>query len=179
MITIYKTNTFKDAARYVCDIVKRVDKTNLSVTHTVIVPDRASMEAERALLATVKGSFNAQVRTFRRLAADILPHTEYLSKAAGVMALSGIIADNADKMKCFTKGTDTTGFVSDMYDVIGTMKYCRVSPERLLSDDLPRGVRAKAADIALLYKEYLQYTDGRFCGQCRQTGNACFGDCRV
>lgn len=162
MITIYKTNTFKDAARYVCDIVKRVDKTNLSVTHTVIVPDRASMEAERALLAAVKGSFNAQVRTFRRLAADILPHTEYLSKAAGVMALSGIIADNADKMKCFTKGTDTTGFVSDMYDVIGTMKYCRVSPERLLSDDLPRGVRAKAADIALLYKAYLQYTDGRF-----------------
>lgn len=162
MITIYKTNTFKDAARYVYDIVKRVDKTNLNVTHTVIVPDRASMEAERALLAAVKGSFNVQVRTFRRLAADILPATEYLSKSAGIMALSGIVADNADKLRCFTKGATTPGFVTDMYDIIGTMKYCRVSPDRLLSDDLPRGVRAKAADVALLYKEYVAYTEGRF-----------------
>ena len=79
MITIYKTDTFKDAAKYVTDVVKRVDKTNLSVMHTVLVPDRASMEAERALLSAVGGSFNAQVRTFRRLCADILPHTEYLS----------------------------------------------------------------------------------------------------
>ena len=98
MITIYKTDTFKDAAKYVTDVVKRVDKTNLSVMHTVLVPDRASMEAERALLSAVGGSFNAQVRTFRRLCADILPHTEYLSKAAGVMALSGIVADNVDKL---------------------------------------------------------------------------------
>ena len=38
MITIYKTDTFKDAAKYVTDVVKRVDKTNLSVMHTVLVP---------------------------------------------------------------------------------------------------------------------------------------------
>ncbi len=162
MITIYKTDTFKDAARYVTDVVKRVDKTNLSVMHTVLVPDRASMEAERALLSAVGGSFNAQVRTFRRLCADILPHTEYLSKAAGVMALSGIVADNVDKLTCFTKGVDTSGFVSDMYDIISTMKYCRITPNMLRRDDLPRGVRAKAADIALLYEGYLDYTANRF-----------------
>ena len=162
MITIYKTDTFKDAARYVTDVVKRVDKTNLSVSHTVLVPDRASMEAERALLSAVGGSFNAQVRTFRRLCADILPRTDYLSKAAGVMALSGIVADNVDKLTCFTKGVDTAGFVSDMYDVISTMKYCRITPEMLCRDDLPRGVRNKAADIALLYRKYLAYTADRF-----------------
>lgn len=162
MITIYKTNTFKDAADYVTNIVKHVDKTNLDVMHTVIVPDRASMEAERALLRAVGGSFNVQVRTFRRLAADILPVSNYLSKASGVMALSGIIADNADKLTCFTKGIDTSGFVSDMYDVIGSLKYCRITPKMLLRDDLPRGVRAKAKDVATIYEAYNNYTADRF-----------------
>ena len=162
MITIYKTNTFKDAASYVNDVVRHVDKTNFGVMHTVIVPDRASMEAERALLHAVGGSFNAQVRTFRRLASDILPGVEYLSKASGVMALGGIIADNADRMTCFTKGLDTAGFVGDMYDTIAMMKYCRISPKMLVRDELPKGVRAKAHDIALLYQAYNDYTQGRF-----------------
>ncbi|MCM1395843.1 MAG: hypothetical protein NC132_07055, partial [Corallococcus sp.] len=73
MITIYKTNTMKDASRFVLDVIKKVDKKNLSVMHTIIVPDRASLEAERALLKAVGGSFNVQVKTFRRLANDVLP----------------------------------------------------------------------------------------------------------
>lgn len=50
MITIYKSHSMKDAAAYVMGVLDNVDKSNLDVTHTVIVPDRASMEAERALL---------------------------------------------------------------------------------------------------------------------------------
>ena len=61
MITIYKTNSMADASRYVTDVLSMVDKSNLAVSHTVIVPDRASLEAERALLHAVGGSFNTQV----------------------------------------------------------------------------------------------------------------------
>ena len=141
MITIYKSNNMKDASNFVIDTIKRVDKRNLSVTHTIIVPDRASLEAERQLLQAVGGSFNAQVRTFRRLAKDILPEYEYLSKQAGIMALHGIIQDNRDKLTCYVKGVDTAGFVQDAYDTISIMKYCRITPQSLSSAVLPLGAQ--------------------------------------
>ena len=162
MITIYKTNTMKSAADLVIDALKKVDKRNLSVTHTIIVPDRASLEAERQLLKAIGGSFNAQVRTFRRLAADILPEYEYLSKQAGVMALGSIIQDNRDNLTCYTKGIDTAGFIEDTYDTISMLKYCRISPERLSDARLSRGVQGKLHDIALLYRAYLDFTGDRF-----------------
>ena len=162
MITIYKSNSMADAAQYVMDVIKRVDKKNLSITHTVIVPDRASLEAERALLKAVGGSFNIQVKTFRRLAADILPKYDYLSKQAGIMALSMIIRDNKANLTCYVKGVETVGFVEDVYDVISMMKYCKITPKMLLSAELPKSVAGKARDIALLYQAYCDYTEGRF-----------------
>lgn len=162
MITIYKTNSMKNAAEYVLDTLKRVDKSNLSVMRTVIVPDRASLEAERALLAAVGGSFNVQVRTFRRLANEILPKYSYLSKQSGIMALTGIIQDVKGQLTCYTKGVETAGFVSDMYDTISMMKYCKISPEDLMRASLPRSVQGKVHDIALLYRAYCDYTADRF-----------------
>ncbi len=162
MITVFKTNSMKNASEYIMDVLKQVDKTNLSVMRTVIVPDRASLEAERALLGAVGGSFNIQVRTFRRLANEILPKYNYLSKQAGIMALAGIIQDCKSQLVCYTKGVETSGFVSDMYDTISMMKYCRISPDMLCKQNLPKSVAGKAHDIALLYKAYLQYTQDRF-----------------
>ncbi|MCM1194329.1 MAG: PD-(D/E)XK nuclease family protein [Corallococcus sp.] len=152
----------KSASEFVTDTIKRVDKRNLSVMHTIIVPDRASLEAERQLLKAIGGSFNAQVRTFRRLAAEILPEFEYLSKQAGIMALGSIIQDNRDRLVCYTKGVDTSGFVEDMYDTISMMKYCRISPRQLFREDLPRNVKGKVHDISLLYQAYSDYSCGRF-----------------
>lgn len=162
MITIYKNSTTKQAAMQIVQVLKRVDKSNLSVMHTVIVPDRASLEMERLILAEVGGSFNVQVLTFRRLASRILPKYEYLSKQAGIMALTGIIQDNKSQLKCYTKGVDSAGFVADMYDTISMMKYCKITPERLDDASFPKSIRGKSADIALLYREYLNYTNGRF-----------------
>ena len=150
-----------DASAYIIDALSRVDKTALDTTHTVIVPDRASLEAERALLAALGGSINVRVKTFRRLAADILPKYDYLSKQAGIMALSSIIKDNKDKLTCFTKGVETPGFVENIYNTIGMMKYCRITPA-MLDRQLPKGVSGKAKDIALLYGKYLEYTRDRF-----------------
>lgn len=162
MITIYKNSTTKQSAMQIVQVLKRVDKSNLSVMHTVIVPDRASLEMERLLLQQVGGSFNVQVLTFKRLASRILPKFDYLSKQAGIMALTGIIQDNKQHLKCYTKGVDSAGFVSDMYDTISMMKYCKIPPERLDDERFPRSIRTKTADIALLYREYLNYTQNRF-----------------
>lgn len=160
-ITIYKTKTMKEAAERIVDVLSRVDKTRLDVMHTVIVPDRASLEAERVLLKALGGSFNVQVRTFRRLAADVLPKYEYLSKQAGVMALSGIISDCKDSLGCFTKGVETSGFAESIYDTVSMMKYCRVTPKMLLGK-FPKSVDGKAKDIALIYGAYLDFTRDRF-----------------
>ena len=162
MITIYKSNSMKDAAAYITKVLKSVDQSNLDVVRTVIVPDRASMEAERALLKAVGGSFNIRVRTFRRLANEILPKFDYLSKQSGIMALTGIIQDVKTQLTCYTKGVNTPGFVADMYDTISTMKYCRISPDDLLKENLPKGVRGKAHDIAVIYKAYMDYTKDAF-----------------
>ncbi len=162
MITIYKNSTTKQGAMQIVQALQRVDKSNLSVMHTVIVPDRASLEMERLVLSQVGGSFNVQVLTFRRLASRILPKYEYLSKQAGIMALAGIIQDNKQNLRCYTKGVDSAGFVADMYDTISMMKYCKISPERLDDERLPKSIRGKSADISLLYREYLNYTKDRF-----------------
>ena len=143
------------------DALSRVDKTRLDVKHIVIVPDRASLEAERALLKNLGGSFNVQIKTFRRLAADVLPKYEYLSKQAGIMALSGIIKDCKERLCCFTKGVETPGFAESVYDAVSMMKYCRITPG-MLRCDLPPSVRGKARDIALIYDEYLEFTRDRF-----------------
>ncbi len=162
MVTLYKSNSMKDASEFVMNAVKNVDKNNLSVMHTIIVPDRASLEAERQLLKTVGGSFNVQVRTFRRLANDILPKYEYLSKQAGIMALSSIVQDNRDKLTCYVKASETAGFVSDMYDTISMMKYCRITPKMLTSVTLSRSIQNKIHDVSLLYQAYLDYSANRF-----------------
>ncbi len=162
MITIYKNSTTKQGAMQIVQALKRVDKSNLDVMHTVIVPDRASLEMERLILQEIGGSFNVQVLTFRRLASRILPKYEYLSKQAGIMALSGIIQDNKPNLKCFTKGVDSPGFVADMYDTISMMKYCKISPAQLDDATLPKSIRGKSADIATLYRAYLDYTQNRF-----------------
>ena len=151
-----------DASQHVMDAIKKKDPTNLNVMHTVIVPDRVSLEAERALLRAIGGSFNAQVKTFRRLASDILPKYDYLSKQAGIMALAMIIKDKKSELTCYVKGVETPGFVENMYDVISMMKYCKISPRTLLKSDLPQSVAGKAHDIALLYQAYCDYTEGRF-----------------
>ncbi|MBQ2914906.1 MAG: PD-(D/E)XK nuclease family protein [Clostridia bacterium] len=162
MITIYKNSTTKQCAMQIVQALKRVDKSNLDVMHTVIVPDRSTLEMERLILQEIGGSFNVQVLTFRRLASRILPKYEYLSKQAGIMALAGIIQDNKRNLKCFTKGVDSPGFVADMYDTISMMKYCKIQPSKLINDKLPTSVRGKAEDIATLYQAYLDYTQNRF-----------------
>ena len=169
MITIYKTNSMKNAAQYVNDTIARASRDNLDTNFTVLVPDRATLEAERALLKAiydaeptqqVAGSFNAQVRSFRRLANEILDKYNYLSKQAGIMALAGIIQDNKENLQCFKKGVDTAGFVSDMYDTISMMKYCGIQPEDLENPNLDASVAGKARDVALLFRAYKQYTQG-------------------
>ncbi len=144
----------KNAADMIMKALKRVDARNLDVKHIVIVPDRASLEAERQLLNVVGGSFNIRVLTFRRYANMLLPQYKYMSKQSALIVLSGIIADNKRNLRCYTKGVDNTGFCESIYNAISSMKYCNITPDQLRGDNLPQGLADKLQDIALLYEQY-------------------------
>ncbi len=162
MINIFATNSYNSGARYIHSCLSQVDQSRLDTRHVVIVPDRCSLEAERQMLATVGGSFNIAVLTFRRLAGKVLPQYQYLSKQAGIVATSAIIEDMSDSMRCYTKGTHTIGFAESMYDTISQLKYCQVSPSALLSDNLPRSVADKLHDIGMIYSGYQSFMKDRY-----------------
>ena len=58
---VYKTNTLKAAKNRIEELLKAVSRSDIDSPHIVIVPDRASLAAERSMLAAVGGSFNIQV----------------------------------------------------------------------------------------------------------------------
>ena len=128
----------------------RTDQRNIDVKHVVIVPDRACYEAEKALIATLGGSFNTEVLTFRRLANRFLPQHKYLSKQSGIIALTKIITALNGQFKCYTKGALQSGFVCNMYDTISQLKYCNVSPQSLFDPNLPQSLSAKLHDVGLV-----------------------------
>ncbi|MCM1042718.1 MAG: PD-(D/E)XK nuclease family protein [Corallococcus sp.] len=160
MITIYKTNTMKCAEMCIMDCLKNVDARNLEIRNIVVVPDRASHEAEKSLLGALNGSFNSEVLTFRRLAGRLLPDKfEYLPKQAGIIVMTRIIAQVKSQFVCYKKGVDSKGFVENMYDTISCLKYCRIPPEKLFDEQLPQSVKGKLHDIGIIYQSYRQFTE--------------------
>ena len=142
--------------------LSRTDQRNLDVKHVIIVPDRASYEAEKALIATLGGSFNTEVLTFRRLANRFLPAHRYLSKQSGIIALSKIINNLKDDFTCYVNGTSQSGFVANMYDTISQLKYCNVAPQSLFDTNLPPSLSSKLHDIGLIYQAYQQFLQGNY-----------------
>ncbi len=162
MINIFSTNSYHSGARYIHSCLSAVDQSRLDTRHVVIVPDRCSLEAERQMLATVGGSFNIVVLTFRRLAGKILDKYQYLTKQSAIVALTSIIEDVAPSLRCYTKATNTIGFASNMYDTIAQLKYSKISPSALLADNIPRSIADKMHDIGMIYSGYTSFMQGRY-----------------
>ena len=163
MFTILKTNSMKEGASYIARCLQQTDPSNLDVGHIVIVPDRASLEAENEVLRALGGSFNVEVLTFRRLANAVLDTKyQYMSKQSGIIALTGIIEDVKSQLTCYTKAYSSVGFVSNVYDTISAFKYCKISPEMLVRTDYHPSVASKMKDLGLLYRSYSDFLSGRY-----------------
>lgn len=159
MINIYKGNSFKNCADYVWDSLKRIDQSKLDSHHFVIVPDRASLEAENMMLSALGGSFAVQVFTFRRFFAYLNKRSDnlsktYLTKQSAIIALTNVIEDNKNNFVCYTKGYAHKGFVESVYETICQLKYCKIAPRQLTADNLPKSLKGKLKDIALIYESY-------------------------
>lgn len=134
---------------------RRID---LRRKHIVLVPDRCTLTAERMLCERFGGSFDAFVTTWSRLFSQNVPQAGYLSRQGGVMLIRKILEEKAGEIKCYRKSRQTRGFASKLYDTIGQLAVCDVSPDEVrLSSG---GTRAD--DIALIYREYLRRTEGKY-----------------
>ena len=108
---VYKTNTLKAAKNRIEELLKAVSRSDIDSPHIVIVPDRASLAAERSMLAAVGGSFNIQVFTFNRYAGLIAPETlKPLSGQKAVLVMMKVIEQHADRLVCFSGAGNTEGF---------------------------------------------------------------------
>lgn len=163
MFTIFKTNSMKEGARYIARCLGQTDPARLDVGHIVIVPDRASSEAEKEVLRALGGTFNVEVLTFRRLANAVLESKyRYMSKQTGIIALTGIVEDVKNQLTCYTKAYSSAGFIRNVYDTISAFKYCRITPEMLMREDYHPSVRSKMKDLSLIYSCYRDFTEERY-----------------
>ncbi len=163
-VTLICANTLRAAKTAIDDKLKSLDPTDLDFTNYVIVPDRSTLDAEKALLKHVGGSFNTQVVTFKNLAKRFVAGSAltYLNKQNGILLLSGLAFENADKLTCFSKSYDTDGFADKVYEVVSALKYARINPQELAADDLPSSLKNKLEDVRLLYAAYVEATKDRF-----------------
>lgn len=158
-LTAIVGDTFKQVSKGLFDKLKQINNKDLSATHYLIVPDRASLSCERELVSVCGGSFNIQVLTLRRLASKFVATTQYLSKQGALLVLHQIIKDNAKSLTCL-HSCSAARLAESVYEVICSLKYNRIKPNSVSAQNLKGNLKAKFADIMLLYEKYENYLGG-------------------
>lgn len=166
-----------DGCKYVYDRLSQVDQSRLDVTHYVVVPDRASFEAEHSMLSRLGGSFSVQVvtinRLFSRLQQDFVSkNVKYLSKQSAIIVLTGIVEDLKDQFVYYKKGL-TEGFVENVYQTICQFRYCKVSPKQIALTKYPLSLQGKMHDLGLIYTAYADYLKQGFCDSAEKLDVLC------
>ena len=131
---------------------------DLSARHIVIVPDRCTLTAERMLCDRFGGAFDVSVTTWNRLVPGLGDDREYLPRQGSVMLVRRILEEKKAALRCYSRSYRTRGFASGLYDAINQLAVCGVGPDEVR---LEKGGE-KAADIAMVYAEYVRRTQGRY-----------------
>ena len=152
--------TEKSYAAALDKVIELVEKRkpDLNVRHLVIVPDNYTFTLEKCLFLKNKGSFDVEVTTFNRLCLRLSGAEKALSKQGAIMLLKKICLENADKLACYSKSCLRPGFSVKLYDAINALRASDIGPDALEN----AGSLHKSADLALLYRAYLEVTRGRY-----------------
>ncbi len=156
MIDRIRQKSYADALdKIIGKILSR--KVTLDEKHILIVPDVFTFALEKRLFTACKGAFDLEITTFTRLYSRLVEGDTALSKQGAIMLLKNICRRNADKLSCYSRSALKTGFAVKLYETLTSLRANLVSP-----DDIERTGLRKSSDIALLYREYLTATEGRF-----------------
>ncbi len=160
-LKIFACDTLSGSVQHVASVLRAVDTADLDRNHIVLCEDRFSLSLERLLYCEEDahfGAFNTEVYSFERLTNHLLrgKSLKYLKKSAAVMVMRKLLLDVKDELKCYRSLAESvnSGLAETVYDVIAQLKSCNVRAEELSVVEGDDALRAKAADIQLLYRKF-------------------------
>ena len=151
----------------------------------LLVPEQASYQAERAILADkrIAGYNRLHVLSFDRLQFLLSgKHTTgpALSRIGRQMIVHRILRDNKSKLKVFGSSARWPGLGRQMANTITELHQYAKTPDdidqllsELAKDEHNNLAALKFADIGLILKEYLKFIEGRFIDPDIQLTRAC------
>jgi len=151
----------------------------------LLVPEQATYQAERAILADKKvaGYNRLNVLSFDRLQFMLSGRNTARPILSGIgrqMIIHRILRDNRSKLGIFGSSSAWPGLSRQMAHTIAELHEYTKTPddiEQLLSelqnDDGNRLAALKFADIGLILREYLQFIEGKFVDPDLQLARAC------
>lgn len=152
-------------SRYCLDGIKESLNRDDGRALILIVPEQFSLQGERNLLKTIggKGTFRAEVLSFRRLAYRVFNEVggtvhRHLNNSGKSMMLSRIMDGLKGELQVFSEAARQRGFTGTISKMIAEFKRYDISSEKLkkttsgiaVSDNLKR----KLEDLSLIYTEF-------------------------
>lgn len=130
----------------------------------LLVPEQATFQVERSLLALVPGFARAQVTSFRRLAWRVAQELGGQARPAvgelgRRMVLRSVVAAEAANLRAFGSVADRPGFIERLSRTLSELASYRIDPARVAAEGL---LAAKLHDLTLLRERYQAYLEGRF-----------------
>jgi len=151
----------------------------------LLVPEQATYEAERAILADkrISGYNRLNVLSFDRLQFLLLGKNTakaVLSRIGQQMVVHRILRDNKDKLKIFGSSVAWPGFSRQMARTIAELNQYSKTPDDIthLLSELQKDERNSLAalkfdDIGLIFREYLEFIEGDFLDPDVQLARTC------
>lgn len=149
MAVLMRAPTLDDALAALRELASRAEEGGSRIL--VFCEDRLTLSAERALLASLGGSFTAEVSTFARFVAG---DRRVLSKEGSVMAISAIISACEGELHCFRRRAARA-----VYETIAQLSASRVDADMLeVGAGETEGVLShKLGDLALIMRRYREF----------------------
>lgn len=121
----------------------------------IFCEDRLTLLAEQAICAAVGGSFLSSVTTFARF---LRFEGKMLTKQGSVMAIGKILAENADRLKCFSTRSGAANGAEAVYEMISQLAASKITPEGLNAEEIEEGLlKDKLRDLAVVYEQYMVF----------------------
>ena len=130
-----------------------------------LAPKQATFQLERQLLAgdSLAGYARLQIFSFERLARFVLDQLgvappKFLSEEGRLMVLRALLLRHADELQLFRGSARRPGFAQELANLLNEFQHHHLTPAKLRElvqhDDVPRELRAKLHDLALLAEKY-------------------------
>ena len=155
-------------------IVDALCQTDSAQPLILLVPEQATYQAERAILADkrISGYSRLKVLSFDRLQFLLLGKNTakpVLSNIGQQMIITRILRENKSTMKVFADSVSWGGLTRQMTQTISELNRYAQSQEdidqllqQLQKDESNKLTAMKFADIGLVFKEYLKFIEDRF-----------------